>query len=90
MFLKPTSQQYQQIKDSGVPIIKLSMGEFQKIASEGKLLTNKEAMLKLNSATTNKELSPIDFLPPTNVLSASFATSGSNVNLKPYFWNRAT
>jgi hypothetical protein len=47
-------------------------------------------MLKLNSATTNKELSPIDFLPPTNVLSASFATSGSNVNLKPYFWNRAT
>jgi hypothetical protein len=47
MFLKPTSQQYQQIKDSGVPIIKLSMGEFQKIASEGKLLTNKEAKQKL-------------------------------------------
>lgn len=47
MFLKPTPQLYQQIKDSGVPIIKLSMEEFQKIASEGKLLTNEEAREKL-------------------------------------------
>ena len=43
MFLKSTPQLLQQIKDSGVPIIKLSMEEFQKIASEGKILTNEEA-----------------------------------------------
>ena len=47
MFLKPTPQLLQQIKDSGVPIIKLTMEEFQKIASEGKLLTNEEAREKL-------------------------------------------
>lgn len=47
MFLKPTPQLLQQIKDSDVPIIKLSMDEFQKIASEGKLLTNEEAREKL-------------------------------------------
>lgn len=47
MFLKPTPQLLQQIKDSGVPIIKLTMEEFQKIASEGKLLTNEEAQAKL-------------------------------------------
>ncbi len=39
----------QQIKDSGVPVIQLSMEEFQKIASEGKLLTNEEAKQKLNN-----------------------------------------
>jgi len=47
MFLKPTPQLLQQIKDSGKPIIKLSMKEFQKMASVGKLLTSKEAMGKL-------------------------------------------
>ena len=47
MFIKPTPQLYQKIKDSGVPIIKLTMEEFQKIASEGKLLTNEEAQAKL-------------------------------------------
>jgi hypothetical protein len=47
MFLKPTPLLLQQIKDSGVPIIKLSMEEFQKIASEGKILTNEEAREKL-------------------------------------------
>ena len=47
MFLKSTPQLLQQIKDSGVPIIKLSMDEFQKIASDGKLLTNEEAREKL-------------------------------------------
>jgi len=47
MFLKPTPQLLQQIKDSGKPIIKLSMEEFQKMASVGKLLTNEEAKLKL-------------------------------------------
>ena len=49
MFLKPTPQLLQQIKDSGVPIIKLSMGEFQKIASDGKLLANEEAREKLKT-----------------------------------------
>lgn len=49
MFLKPTPQLYQQIKDSGVHIIKLTMEEFQKIASEGKLLTNEEAREKLKT-----------------------------------------
>ena len=49
MFLKPTPQLLQQIKDSGVPIIKLSMEEFQKIASEGKLLTNEEVKDKLKN-----------------------------------------
>ena len=49
MFIKPTPQLLQQIKDSGVPIIKLSMKEFQKIASEGKLLTNEEVKDKLKN-----------------------------------------
>jgi hypothetical protein len=49
MFLKPTPQLLQQIKDSGKPIIKLSMEEFQKIASEGKSLTNEEVKQKLKN-----------------------------------------
>jgi hypothetical protein len=49
MFLKPTPQLLQQIKDSGVPVIKLSMEEFQKITSEGKLLTNEEVKDKLKT-----------------------------------------
>ena len=49
MFLKPTPQLLQQIKDSGKPLIKLSMEEFQKITSEGKLLTNEEAREKLKT-----------------------------------------
>ena len=49
MFLKSTPQLLQQIKDSGKPIIKLTMEEFQKIASEGKLLTNEEAQEKLKT-----------------------------------------
>jgi hypothetical protein len=47
MFLKPTPQLLQQIKDSGKPVIKLSMEEFQKILSEGKLLTNEKVKQKL-------------------------------------------
>lgn len=49
MFLKPTPQLYQQIKDSGVPIVKLTMEEFQKIAYEGKILTNEEVKQKLKN-----------------------------------------
>ena len=47
MFLKPTPQLLQQIKESGVPIISITMEEFQKILSEGKLLTNEEVKQKL-------------------------------------------
>jgi cytoskeletal protein CcmA (bactofilin family) len=35
-------------------------------------------------------LSPRNPLPTTGVPSASFATSGSGANLKPYFWNGST
>jgi hypothetical protein len=49
MFLKPTPELLQQIKDSGKPIIQITMEEFQKIASEGKLLTNEEAKEKLKT-----------------------------------------
>jgi len=58
MFLKPTPQLLQQIKDSGVPIIKLSMEEFQKIASEGKLLTNEEAKQKLKNYGNTSNIPP--------------------------------
>lgn len=49
MFLKPTPQLLQQIKDSGKPIISITMEEFQKMASVGKLLTSEEAMGKLKN-----------------------------------------
>jgi len=49
MFLKLTPQLLQQIKDSGVPIISITMEEFQKMTSTGKLLTNEEVKLKLKS-----------------------------------------
>ena len=49
MVINPTKEILQQIKDSGVPIIKLSMDEFQKIASEGKILTNEEVKQKLKN-----------------------------------------
>jgi 2-iminoacetate synthase ThiH len=49
MLINPTKEILQQIKDSGVPIIKLSMDEFQKIASEGKILTNEEVKQKLKN-----------------------------------------
>ena len=49
MFLKPTPQLLQQIKDSGKPIIQITMEEFQKMAGNGKLLTNEEAKEKLKT-----------------------------------------
>jgi hypothetical protein len=58
MFLKPTPQLLQQIKDSGKPIIKLSMEEFQKIASEGKLLTNEEVKQKLKTYGNTSNIPP--------------------------------
>jgi len=49
MFLKSTPQLLQQIKDSGVPIISITMEEFQKMISKGKLLTNDEVLEKLKN-----------------------------------------
>jgi hypothetical protein len=49
MLINPTTEILQQIKDSGVPIIKLTMEEFQKITSEGKLLINEEVKQKLKN-----------------------------------------
>lgn len=49
MLINPTTEILQQIKDSGVPIVKLTMEEFQKIASEGKSLTNEEVKQKLKN-----------------------------------------
>jgi hypothetical protein len=49
MFIKPTPELLQQIKDSGKPIIQITMEEFQQIASEGKLLTIEEAKEKLKT-----------------------------------------
>ena len=50
MFLKPTPELLQQIKDSGKPIIQITMEEFQQIADSGKLLTNEEAKIKLTKS----------------------------------------
>ena len=55
MFLKPTPQLLQQIKDSGKPIIQITMEEFQKMASMGKLLTTEEAMEKLKLSNIYKQ-----------------------------------
>jgi hypothetical protein len=52
MFLKPTPQLLQHIKDSGKPIIQITMEEFQKIASKGKLLTNEEVREKIKTQKT--------------------------------------
>ena len=40
--------------------------------------------------STIMTLTPQSPLPTTGVPSASFATSGSGANLKPYFWNGST
>ena len=45
------------------------------------------AQLHISGASAIMTLSPISPLPTSNVPSASFATSGSGADLKPYFWN---
>jgi len=45
------------------------------------------SQLHISGASAIMTLSPIHPLPTSNVPSASFATSGSGANLKPYFWN---
>jgi hypothetical protein len=52
--------------------------------------TSPSSKLHISGANSIMTLSPIDPLPTTNVPSASFATSGSGANLKPYFWNGST
>jgi D-arabinose 5-phosphate isomerase GutQ len=50
MFIKPTEEILQQIKDSGVPIIKLTMQEFSQITKNtGKVLTNEQVKNKLKT-----------------------------------------
>ena len=50
MFIKPTKEILQQIKDSGVPIIKLTMQEFLQITKNtGKVLTNEQVKNKLKT-----------------------------------------
>jgi hypothetical protein len=52
--------------------------------------TTPASILHISGASAIMTLSPIDPLPTTNVPSASFATSGSGADLKPYFWNGST
>jgi hypothetical protein len=50
MFLKPTKELLQQIKDSGKPIIRITMEEFLKASKEtGKRLTVEEGLKKLKN-----------------------------------------
>jgi len=49
--------------------------------------TTPQSQLHITGANALFTLSPIHPLPTSNVPSASFATSGSGANLKPYFWN---
>jgi hypothetical protein len=50
MFLKPTKELLQQIKDSGKPIIQMSMEEFLKVSKEtGKILSKEEGLKKLKN-----------------------------------------
>jgi hypothetical protein len=51
IFLKPTEQLLQQIKESGVPVIRLTMQEFKQICkSTGKMLTNEQVSDKLKNS----------------------------------------
>ena len=52
--------------------------------------TTPSSSLHISGASAILTLSPISPLPTTGIPSASFATSGSGVDLKPYFWNGAT
>jgi hypothetical protein len=49
--------------------------------------TTPQSQLHITGANALFTLSPLHPLPTSNVPSASFATSGSGANLKPYFWN---
>ena len=49
--------------------------------------TTPSASLHISGANALFTLSPLHPLPTSSVPSASFATSGSGANLKPYFWN---
>jgi len=50
MFIKPTKELLQQIKDSGVPIIRLTMQEFLEISKKtGKILSSQEGINKIKN-----------------------------------------
>lgn len=50
MFIKPTKELLQQIKDSGVPVIKLTMQEFLEISKRtGKVLSSQEGINKIKN-----------------------------------------
>ena len=49
--------------------------------------TTPQSQLHITGANALFTLSPLHPLPTSSVPSASFATSGSGANLKPYFWN---
>ena len=66
MFLKPTPQLLQQIKDSGVPIIQMSMEEFHKLSLNGKVLDHND--IKINSIVNNKKEESVKILPPFKVI----------------------
>jgi len=63
------------------------------VSSSGRVgigTTSPQSQLHITGANALFTLSPIHPLPTTGVASASFATSGSGTNLKPYFWDGAT
>jgi hypothetical protein len=67
-----------------------SVTERMRITSTGNVgigTSTPSSQLHISGASAIMTLSPIDPLPTSNVPSASFATSGSGANLKPYFWN---
>lgn len=70
MFLKPTPQLRKQIQDSGKPVIKFDLEEFQKMFSQGKVLTNAEVHKTLSKNTvsnSSKKTTCPSFLPPAKV-----------------------
>jgi hypothetical protein len=60
------------------------------VSSSGRIgigTTTPQSQLHITGANALFTLSPLHPLPTSSVPSASFATSGSGANLKPYFWN---